>query len=57
LNQVELWLAKIERDLLARGLFTSVAGLGRKIRKYIRPYAKAARPFSLVVFRLNAQNP
>src|SRR4029434_2011594 len=24
LNQVELWFAKIERDLLARGLFTSV---------------------------------
>ena len=25
LNQVELWFAKIERDLLARGIFTSVA--------------------------------
>ena len=27
LNQVELWFSKIERDLLARGIFTSVADL------------------------------
>jgi len=45
LNQVELWFAKIQRDLLARGIFTSVADLSRKIRKYIRAYAKVARPF------------
>ncbi|MGH9436683.1 MAG: hypothetical protein ACRD22_02000 [Terriglobia bacterium] len=32
-------------DLLARGIFTSVADLSRKIRKYIRAYAKFARPF------------
>src|ERR1700756_1995843 len=45
LNQVELWFAKIQRDLLARGIFTSVADLARKIRKYIRAYTKVARPF------------
>ena len=45
LNQVELWFAKIQRDLLARGIFTSVADLARKIRNYIRAYAKVARPF------------
>ncbi len=45
LNQVELWFAKIQRDLLARGIFTSVADLARKIRKYIRAYANVARPF------------
>ena len=45
LNQVELWFAKIQRDLLARGIFTSVADLARKIRKYIHAYAKVARPF------------
>lgn len=45
LNQVELWFAKIQRDLLARGIFTSVADLARKIRKYIRAYARVARPF------------
>ncbi len=45
LNQVELWFAKVQRDLLARGIFSSVADLARKIRKYIRAYAKVARPF------------
>jgi transposase len=45
LNQVELWFAKIQRDVLARGIFTSVPDLARKIRKYIRAYAKVARPF------------
>jgi len=35
LNQVELWFAKIERDLLARGIFTSIPDLARKIRRYI----------------------
>ncbi len=41
LNQVELWFAKIERDLLARGIFTSVADLARKIRRYIHRYNKS----------------
>ena len=45
LNQVELWFAKIQRDLLARGIFTSLADLSRKIRKYIRAYAAVAKPF------------
>ncbi len=44
LNQVELWFAKIERDLLARGVFTSVSDLARKIRRYIRHYNKSAKP-------------
>jgi transposase len=44
LNQVELWFAKIERQLLARGVFTSVADLARKIRRYIRHYNKTAKP-------------
>jgi len=29
LNQVELWFAKIERDMIARGIFTSTADLRR----------------------------
>src|SRR5215831_6035645 len=45
LNQVELWFAKIERDVIARGVFTSVADLGNKLRKYIRAYAKSAKPY------------
>src|ERR1700752_3603776 len=32
LNQVELWFAKIERDVIARGVFTSVSDLARKLR-------------------------
>jgi transposase len=44
LNQVELWFSKIERDLLARGIFTSVTDLARRIRKYIRRYNTAATP-------------
>ena len=44
LNQVEIWFAKIERDVIARGVFTSVADLSRKLMKYIRAYAKTARP-------------
>lgn len=38
LNQVELWFAKIERDVIARGVFTSVFDLKRKIMRYIRKY-------------------
>jgi transposase len=44
LNQVELWFSKIERDLLARGIFTSVPDLARKIRRYIRHYNKTPKP-------------
>jgi transposase len=44
LNQVEIWFAKIERDVIARGVFTSVADLRRKLMTYIRAYAKHARP-------------
>lgn len=45
LNQVEIWFAKIQREVIARGVFTSVADLSRKLLKYIRAYAKSARPF------------
>jgi transposase len=44
LNQVELWFAKIERDILARGIFTSVADLKRKILTYIRHHNQAPKP-------------
>jgi transposase len=44
LNQVEIWFAKIERDVIARGVFTSVSDLRRKLMRYIRLYAKRARP-------------
>jgi transposase/transposase-like protein len=45
LNQVETWFGKIQRDVISRGVFSSVADLARKLRKYIRAYAKSAKPF------------
>jgi len=45
LNQVEIWFARIQRDVISRGVFTSVADLSRKLMKYIRVYAKSAKPF------------
>src|SRR5258706_2234230 len=43
LNQVELWFSKIERDVIARGVFTSVSDLKRKLMRYIRQYNKSPR--------------
>jgi transposase len=45
LNQVELWFSKIERDVIARGVFTSVKDLSRKLLRYIRAYNRQAKPF------------
>ena len=45
LNQVEIWFARIERDVIARGVFTSVKDLARKLMHYIRAYSKNAKPF------------
>jgi len=44
LNQVELWFAKIERDVIARGVFTSIADLKRKLMRYIRRYNEQPKP-------------
>jgi transposase len=43
LNQVELWFAKIQRDVIARGVFTSVKDLEKKLMRYIRYYNKAPK--------------
>ncbi len=45
LNQVESWFSKLQRDVIDRGIFTSVADLKRKILRYIRLYRKTAKPF------------
>jgi transposase len=45
LNQVEIWFSRIERDVIARGVFSSVRDLARKLLRYIRAYSKTARPF------------
>jgi hypothetical protein len=41
---VELWFAKIERDVIARGVFTSVKDLARKLMRYIRHYNRRSKP-------------
>jgi transposase len=46
LNQVELWFAKISREMIRRGAFTSVADLEKKLLKYIKLYNKTCRPFA-----------
>ena len=45
LNQVELWLAQIERDCIARGIFTSTADLRRTLLQYIRAHNTTCHPF------------
>jgi transposase len=45
LNQVESWFSRVQRDVIARGVFTSTADLARKLRRYINAYSKTAKPF------------
>jgi transposase len=45
LNQVEIWFSKLQRDVIARGIFTSTADLSRKLLRYIKQYNKTATPF------------
>jgi transposase len=44
LNQVEIWFSKVERDVIARGIFTNVKDLARKLRRYINAYSANAKP-------------
>jgi transposase len=45
LNQVELWFSKLERDCIARGIFSSTLDLKRKLLAYIERHNKNAIPF------------
>lgn len=45
LNQVEIWFGKLQRDVIDRGIFTSITDLRRKIMRYIKLYARNAKPF------------
>jgi transposase len=44
LNQVEIWFSKVERDVIARRIFTSVKDLPSKFRRYINAYSANAKP-------------
>jgi transposase len=60
LNQVEICFAKIEREVIARGVFTSVTDLARKLRRYINAYSANAQPirwkYSNVRHRIRAND-
>lgn len=45
LNQIELWFSKLQRDVIARGIFKSRLDLKQKIMRYLTRYNKTARPF------------
>jgi transposase len=45
LNQIELWFSKIEREVIARGIFTSVNDLARKLMRFIRLHNRTATPY------------
>jgi len=44
LNQVENWFSRIQRDVISRGIFTSVKDLGQKLMRYIRKHNKDPKP-------------
>jgi transposase len=48
LNQVENWFARIQRDVIARGIFTSTKDLDKKLMRYIRQYNKSPKPLKWV---------
>jgi hypothetical protein len=44
LNQVEIWLSKLERDVIVRGIVKSTDDLTKKLMRYIRENNKTAKP-------------
>jgi transposase len=57
LNQVEIWFSKIERHVIARGVFTSVSDLARKIMRYIKHYNRAPKPIKWTYSNLKRRIP
>ena len=43
-NQVENWFWRVQRDVITRGIFTSVKDLDKKLMRYFRQYTKDPRP-------------
>jgi len=46
LNQVENWFSRIQRDVISRGIFTSVSDLAKKLLRYIREHNKDPKPIA-----------
>jgi transposase len=55
-NQVEIWFAKIERDVIARGVFTSVSDLRRKANQVHSRLCQACSPHTLDLYRSQKAN-
>ena len=57
LNQVELWFAKIQRDVIRRGVFTSVADLGKENPPLHSSLFQISKTVLLDLHRPVSQNP
>ena len=44
LNQIENWFSRIQRDVISRGIFTSLKDLDKKLMRYIRQHNEAPKP-------------
>jgi transposase len=44
LNQVENWFSRIQRNVISRGIFTSIADLDKKLMHYIRQHNQNPKP-------------
>ncbi len=53
LNQVELWFSKLQRQVISRGIFSSVPDLKRKIMRFIRSHNKKPAPLKWSYRNLN----
>jgi hypothetical protein len=50
-NQGENWFARIQRDVITRGTFTSTKDLDKKLMRYTLPVQQARRSVEMEVCR------
>jgi hypothetical protein len=51
-----MWFAKNQPDVIRRGVFTSVADLGNKLRKYICAYSRSLKALPMDLHPSDSQN-
>jgi len=54
---ISSWFSKVEREVIARGIFTSVKDLTRKLRRSINAYSANAKPIQWEIFRSDPPHP
>jgi len=57
LNQVESWFSKLQRDVIDRGIFTSVADLKRKILRYYPSLSEDRQTIPVEILRCSQTDP